>query len=64
MEYPVDDISKLATTINGVRRHFAYDVDKAADWFSNLELVQSEYATYQMEIEKLKNRSNSNQTVF
>lgn len=45
---PIDDISKFASMVNEVKKHFGYDAQKVIDEFSYLDLVQAEYTNYQL----------------
>jgi DNA repair exonuclease SbcCD ATPase subunit len=50
---PVDDISKLANVINGIRQQ-GFDANKVMDEFSNLNMLRTECNMYQDNIPRLK----------
>jgi hypothetical protein len=50
---PVDDISKLANVISGIRQQ-GFDANKVIDEFSNLNMLRTECKIYQDNIPRLK----------
>lgn len=55
---PVDDISKLANVVNGIRQQ-GFDASKVLDEFSNLEMLRVECKAYQDITPSLKNQYDS-----
>jgi hypothetical protein len=50
---PVDDISKLASIVNGIRQ-YGYDPEKVVEEFSNLEALRIQYKNYYQGLATLK----------
>ena len=55
---PVDDISKFASMVNGVKQHFGYDAQKVINEFSHSHLILAEYTELQAGIANLKYQHN------
>lgn len=51
---PVDDISKFASMVNGVKQHFGYDAQKVINEFSHSHIILAEYTELQAGIANLK----------